>query len=41
VLALTGIFLTRGRRGLAGRGGLLLGLGIALPVVYLMLQRYL
>jgi hypothetical protein len=41
VLALTGIFLTRGRRGLAGRGGIFLGLGVALPVLYIVFQRYL
>ena len=41
VLALTGIFLTRGRKGLAGRGGVLLALGVALPVVYLLVRRYL
>jgi hypothetical protein len=41
VLALTGIFLTRGRKGLAGRGGVLLALGVALPVVYLVVRRYL
>ncbi len=41
VLALTGIFLTRGRKGLAGRGGVLLTLGVALPVVYLIVRRYL
>ncbi len=34
VLALTGIFLVRGRRGLAGRGGVLMGLGLVLPLVY-------
>jgi hypothetical protein len=39
VLALTGPFLVRGRKGLAGRGGLLLVLGMALPVVYAVLTR--
>ncbi len=40
LLALTGIFTVRGRRGLAGRGGLLMGLGILLPIVYLLFERY-
>jgi hypothetical protein len=39
LLALTGIFLVRGRRGITGRGGLWMGLGIALPVIYLLLER--
>jgi hypothetical protein len=34
LLAITGIFLTRGSKGLAGRGGVLMALGIALPVIY-------
>ncbi len=37
LLAISGIFLVRGRRGLAGRGGLMLAVGIALPLVYLLL----
>ncbi len=41
VLALTGIFLVRGKKGLAGRGGLWMGLGFVLPIVYLVLTRYL
>lgn len=40
LLALTGIFLVRGRRGIAGRGGVWMGLGIALPLLYLLAVRY-
>ncbi|MFO7653030.1 MAG: PepSY-associated TM helix domain-containing protein [Candidatus Krumholzibacteriia bacterium] len=39
ILALTGIFLVRGRRGLAGRGGALMAAGFLLPIVYLVLVR--
>ena len=39
ILGLSGIFLARGRRGLAGRGGVLMALGILLPVIYAMLMR--
>ncbi|MCA9729191.1 MAG: PepSY-associated TM helix domain-containing protein [Candidatus Eisenbacteria bacterium] len=39
VLAISGIFLVRGRRGLAGRGGVLMALGFVLPLVYLLLVR--
>ena len=38
VLALTGIFIVPGRKGLAGRGKWLLAAGILLPVVYLLLK---
>ena len=34
VLALSGIFLVRGRKGLIGRGGVLMLIGILLPVIY-------
>jgi len=34
LLAVTGIFLTRGSRGLSGRGGVLMALGILLPIAY-------
>lgn len=34
VLALTGIFLVKGSKGLAGRGGLLMALGVLLPLLY-------
>jgi hypothetical protein len=40
-LALTGIFLLKGRRGLAGRGGVMLAAGFALPVLYLVFAKYL
>jgi hypothetical protein len=39
VLALTGIWLVKGRKGLAGRGGIMMGLGILLPVVYAVVMR--
>ena len=39
VLALTGIFLVRGKKGLSGRGGILMGLGILLPILYSVLIR--
>lgn len=34
MLALTGILMVRGRRGLAGRGGIMLAVGILLPLIY-------
>jgi hypothetical protein len=40
ILAVTGIFLVRGRKGLAGRGGVLMGLGFALPLIYVIMERY-
>jgi hypothetical protein len=40
ILALSGIFLVRGRKGLAGRGGVWLMLGIALPLTYILFERY-
>jgi uncharacterized protein len=39
LLALTGIFLVKGRRGLKGRGGLLMALGFLVPLVYAVLVR--
>jgi hypothetical protein len=39
VLALTGLFLVTGRRGLAGRGGVLLSLGVLLPLIYALWAR--
>ncbi|MBK7703036.1 MAG: hypothetical protein IPI34_09190 [bacterium] len=39
ILAVTGIFLVKGRKGLVGRGGVLMLLGIVLPVVYAVLVR--
>ncbi len=40
LLALTGILLVKGRKGLAGRGGVLLAIGLVIPVVYLIIARY-
>ncbi len=37
ILAISGIFLIKGRKGLAGRGGVLMTLGIILPIVYALL----
>ena len=37
VLALSGIFLVRGKKGLKGRGGVLMALGILLPILYALL----
>jgi len=39
ILALSGIFLVRGRKGLSGRGGVLMGLGILLPILYALLSN--
>lgn len=41
LLALTGIFLVKGRKGLAGRGGVLLAVGVFVPLVYLVYAKYL
>jgi hypothetical protein len=41
ILALTGIFLVRGSKGLKGRGGILMGLGFFLPLIYIVVERYL
>jgi hypothetical protein len=41
LLALTGIFLVKGRKGLGGRGGILMAVGVALPLVYLVYAKYL
>jgi hypothetical protein len=38
-LALSGMFMLPGRRGLVGRGGVLLALGVALPLTYLALVQ--
>ncbi len=40
-LAVTGLFIMQGRRGLAGRGKWFLAAGLAVPLVYLALTRYL
>ena len=37
-LALSGMFMLPGRRGLLGRGGVLVALGVAIPVVYVVLS---
>jgi hypothetical protein len=34
ILAVTGLFIVRGRKGLWGRGGVLVALGVALPILY-------
>jgi len=39
VMALTGIFIVKGKKGLAGRGRWLLLAGLAIPVVYLVMTR--
>ena len=39
VLALTGPWLVKGRRGLAGRGGVMMAAGILLPVIYAVVVR--
>jgi hypothetical protein len=41
ILALTGIFLVKGRKGLTGRGGVLMTLGLVLPVAYVVFEKYL
>jgi hypothetical protein len=41
LLALTGIFLVKGRKGLGGRGGVLLVTGVVLPLIYLVYAKYL
>ena len=39
VLAISGIFLVRGKKGLIGRGGVWMVLGILLPIVFLVIVR--
>ena len=39
-LALSGVVIVRGRRGLKGRGGILLALGVVLPLVAVIVLRY-
>jgi hypothetical protein len=41
ILALSGIFLVRGPKGLSGRGGVTMTLGLVLPVVYILVEKYL
>ncbi len=38
ILATSGLFMIPGRKGLIGRGGLLVALGVAIPVVYVSLS---
>ncbi|MBL9106973.1 MAG: hypothetical protein JNL82_39090 [Myxococcales bacterium] len=38
LLAVTGLFMLPGRKGLIGRGGLLVALGVALPIAYVTLS---
>jgi hypothetical protein len=38
VLALSGIFMIPGKKGFFGRGAVLVGIGIAIPVVYVTLS---
>jgi uncharacterized protein len=38
-LVVTGVVLVKGGKGLAGRGGILAALGLALPIVYLLLVK--
>jgi uncharacterized protein len=38
-LVITGLVLVKGAKGLAGRGGILAGLGLALPIVYLLIVK--
>ena len=39
VLPLTGIWLVRGKKGLSGRGGVMVALGVVLPIVYAVVVR--
>ena len=39
VLALTGPWLVKGRQGLAGRGGMMMAVGILVPLVYVVITR--
>jgi hypothetical protein len=38
-MVVTGLVLVKGPKGLAGRGGILAGLGLALPIVYLLIVK--
>lgn len=40
LLAITGLFMVRGRKGIKGRGAVLTILGIVLPIIFLMLYYY-
>ena len=39
IMAVTGPWLVRGRKGLVGRGGVLMALGVLLPIIYAVLVR--
>ncbi|MBI9035284.1 MAG: PepSY-associated TM helix domain-containing protein [Bacteroidales bacterium] len=39
LLAITGLFLIKGKKGLKGRGGLYTAIGIIIPIIFLMLIR--
>jgi hypothetical protein len=39
-LAITGLFLVRGKKGITGRGAWLTALGIIIPLVYLIIYFY-
>ena len=41
LLSITGVFMLRGRKGLAGRGKWLVAAGLALPLAFLLVLRYL
>jgi hypothetical protein len=40
ILALTGILLVKGRKGLSGRGGVLMTIGFVIPIVFVVLGKY-
>lgn len=40
VLAMTGIFIIPGKKGIKGRGGLLMAVGILIPLVYLFIVKF-
>ena len=41
LLALSGILLVKGRRGLAGRGGVLMVIGLLIPAAFVVFEKYL
>lgn len=40
VLAVSGLFMARGKKGIRGQGGILLGVGIIIPLVFLLLYLW-
>ena len=40
VLAITGLFMVRGKKGINGRGGILLAVGIIIPLVFLLIYLW-